>query len=233
MKKIMFLLLAILLYIPTQAQTELKLDRFDEIMLSGNVEVTLKKGEESKVYIDGDAYDDDEISVFVKSGELRINALKTLIKDDMTVRVTVVYDNLYKVHAQAGAQARFGNVYTGQQIKLRAASGARIEAKVDVEQVYANVTEGAVVELEGNTEDLDVKSHTGAQLFAYDLKAENVEAKTTTGGEAYVYASERIDATANTGGYIEYAGKPNIRNKNSGIAGSIHAANKGKIHRKD
>ena len=75
----------------------------------------------------------------------------------------------------------------------------------------------------GETREFQAKTNSGGQLEAFRLKAQRVYVKSSSGGEAEVFASAYIEADANTGGSIRYKGDPDKEKINDKMWGDIDA----------
>ena len=68
--------------------------------------------------------------------------------------------------------------------------------------------DGASLFLRGNAESEKISVATGGQCDCEKLKTERAYVRANTGGQATVYVTETLEASANTGGGIKYAGNP-------------------------
>ena len=133
-------------------QDERKLDYFDAITVAGDVELVLIPGEEARAVITAEGLSEDDVTVYVKGKTLKIQLIEGLFKDEDHARVEVTYQQLRALKASAGAKAFSSATITGDQLDLRASSGAQIELTVAVNSLVASVTEGATIDMEGSTE---------------------------------------------------------------------------------
>ncbi len=220
-KKTILLLAAFSLLYGLQAQDERKLDYFDAISATGDIEVTLIPGDEAKAVIYAEGISEDDISVFTKGKTLKIQLIEGLFKDFEQARVEVTYQQIRAIKANAGAKVYASTPLKGDQLNLRAASGAHMKVIVDVNALEAEAFEGAVIDIEGSTENQEATAATGGQYLALSLQCERTFVKANTGGKAEVVANKRLDANANTGGSIGYTGDPAEKNTRSLISGGI------------
>jgi hypothetical protein len=204
-----------------QAQGERKLQPFDGISVTGNIEVILEKGEEEKAEIYAEGVSEDEVSVFLSRGELKIKMLNSLFSRNQSIKVHVTYRELRTIRAHAGARIGSEEVVRGDKVHVRATSGARIDLAVEVNALKGEATEGGIVELRGKTTSQDATAATGGQYLGLDLASERTYVRANTGGKASVVAFKLLDAAANTGGAIEYEGNPEEKYTRSVIAGEI------------
>ncbi|MCB0549110.1 MAG: DUF2807 domain-containing protein [Phaeodactylibacter sp.] len=202
-------------------QDERKLDYFDAITVAGDVELVLIPGEEARAVITAEGLSEDDVTVYVKGKTLKIQLIEGLFKDEDHARVEVTYQQLRALKASAGAKAFSSATITGDQLDLRASSGAQIELTVAVNSLVASVTEGATIDMEGSTETQEISASTGGQYRGLDLQCDRTYVRANTGGQAEVVANKRLDANANTGGQIDYTGDPEEKNTRSLISGGI------------
>ncbi|MCB0599267.1 MAG: DUF2807 domain-containing protein [Lewinellaceae bacterium] len=205
----------------TYAQDERKLDYFDAITVAGDVELVLIRGEEARAVITAEGISEDDVTVYVKGKTLKIQLIEGLFKGSDHARVEVTYQQLRALKASAGAKASSTAAIIGDQLDLRASSGAQMDLAVEVNALVATATEGAVIEIEGSTETQEVTTSTGGQYRGLDLQCARTYVKANTGGQAEVVATKSLDASANTGGQIDYTGDPEEKNTRSLISGGI------------
>lgn len=225
MRKMKILFINTLLLLATfslGAQDSTSLETFNGISVLGNIHVTLEKGEKPQAIIETYDISEDAVSVFVKNGVLRLQLLKTIFNDCKDVNVTVIYtDELELIKANAGAEITSKEVITSKDLEIRANAGAEIDLEIAVESLDVHSGEGAEVELSGNTQHQYAMAMTGGEYDGLDLQCEETDVRANTGGQAAVLAFKSLDASANTGGSIEYQGKPDSKSINSAITGKI------------
>ena len=221
-----FLLLgfAALLYLPSSAQITYEPEEFDGISVTGNLNVILQKGEVDKVVVDAHGIPESEVTVKVSRGVLRLKLINSIFYKDDEVDVTVTYRNLRTLKGHAGARIEADHAITGDQIYIRSTSGARVHLEVAVNTIDGGATEGGMLELTGTTEMQDASAATGGQYQAFGLECARSYVRANTGGRAEVVANDRLEASANTGGTIEYKGNPEETTIKTIIAGNVHKA---------
>lgn len=196
----------------TRAQSSTGLFPFDAVSVFGNFEVILEAGEEEKATIYAGNVPEDKVNVFVKNGTLKIQMSTSKQFNNEEVKVVISYKTLRKVRATAGARIYSREAIIGDQLYMKAASGGRIECDIQVEALEASVGEGGVIEVEGFAKSQRLGANTGGRFDGFRLEGERVYAKAGTGGSIVATATQSIDASANTGGKIEYRGNPKEKN---------------------
>ncbi len=203
------------------SQEERSLSFFDEIIATGNMEVILEQGDEEKALVYAKGIDTDDINTSVKGGILKLSVLKSLVKKDDHIRVRVYYRQLKRIKAHAGADISAANKMEIDNLYLQAFSGAQIDLEVQVNALSISVSKGAQADLQGKTESLDARVVSGGKLFALQLESDHTFVTATTGGAAKVVALQSLEASANTGGKIDYKGDPAKKKTKGLLTGKI------------
>ncbi len=222
MKKIINLALFVLVpFIQNAyAQDTLKLEHFDEIYVTGIIEVTLQKGEEEKLVLETYNFHRNDVKVRVSEGELRISVVKSLVKN-ARIEILVTYKDLRRIKVNAGAHITSKNPIAIDKLELKANSGAEIELELKVNKLQARIAEGAQMHLSGTTESQDVSSASGAIFYGYKLDSDITYANANTGSRVEVNAKKSIEASANTGGVVEYKGDPDEKQIKDYLGGNV------------
>ena len=190
-------------------QSNYTLEPFDDISITGNIDVLLKKGDSETAEVKAYGIPEDKVTVRVSNGTLKLKLLNSIFYKDDEVRIIVTYKNLRGLRAQAGATVKSDHIIEGDKLEIAGNSGAKIDLEIKVNALDASASEGSVVELYGETSSQNASSSTGAEYDAQSLNSERAYIKAGTGGQAYVRVSEFLKASANTGGNIKYRGSPN------------------------
>lgn len=205
---------------PTHAQQQAVLS-FDAIHASGNIEVLLQQGGGESVNIEAEGVDEDKVITEVKGGVLKVRIQNVIYNENKSARIVVTYRDLREIKAQAGARIYSRTVVKGDKLELKAGSGANINLEVWMDAVEGRAAEGGEIELTGETHTLTAIASTGGLFYGYGLEADEVYARSNTGGEVEVNAHERIDAKASIGGNVSYKGNPKHKSVSTNLGGTI------------
>lgn len=220
---LVLLFLVLVLIGKANAQKTITPEDFDQIYVTGNIEVLLEYGAENKVdlYVDGMPY--DKVSVKVQRGVLRLRTLESWLYRDEVIRVYITFKELRGIQANAGAIVSCDDRIETDQFEARASSGAQVRLSVYANSIEGGASEGGILTLEGRTDKQDMQISTGAQYDGLEMDAKNTYIRANTGGQAEVVALELIEASANTGGSIYYKGDPQTKYIKTVIAGEVTA----------
>jgi hypothetical protein len=183
-----------------------KLNSFDKLELFGSIEVYLKQGEVENVRISTKDADLNNVTIKENATTLKIATVEELFDDKKTVKVEITYKVVRDVDASGGAQVNFESVLKGDKLIINSGSGAQLYLSVDVNALEATVGQGALIVIDGKAKSQVASANTGGVYSAYKLKSEDAYINANTGGKAKITASNILEASANTGGYIGYSG---------------------------
>jgi len=107
------------------------------------------------------------------------------------------------------------------RLEIRAGSGSKIDAELDVESVSIKVGEGSRAILSGHAAYEEARIGTGGLLYADELLAEQINIRINTGGEAEVYAERSVEGSVNTGGDLAIYGNPKADYVKTSLGGSV------------
>lgn len=204
------------------AQSEYKLEAFDEISIAGNIEVVLKKSNEEKAIVEAFGIPEDKLNIDVRGQTLRLSLLNSIFYKHDKMKVTVFYKTLRTIRVSAGGKLEAEEPLEGDALEIRTSSGADVLFDIKANKLEATASEGAILQLRGEVASQKVSASTGGQYRALNLNCKNTYARASTGGEVSVVATESIDASANLGGSIEYKGEPDERYRKTVLGGNVH-----------
>jgi len=205
----------------TYAQNERTVNPFDEIAVTGNIDVILQQGDTEKLEIDAEGIPEDKVVVRVSNGTLRLKLLNSIFYKNDKVTIKVTYKTLRSVKGIAGANIESSHPIEADKLVARAGSVALLELEVKTNALDITANEGGVLRVEGETDTQNASATTGGHIKALDLDSNRTYVKANTGGHAEVVAHQFIEATANTGGRVEYKGNPAESNTKTLMSGGV------------
>ncbi|MEO6540278.1 MAG: DUF2807 domain-containing protein, partial [Ferruginibacter sp.] len=126
---------------------------------------------------------------------------------DVHMKVYITTPSLKKVSASASAEVMVEHVLVStDKMVFKASSGADIKSEVDAPEVSADASSGATITLSGKTKIYSAESSSGADIKSRDLLSENTTVSVSSGADANVHASVKLNASASSGASITYHG---------------------------
>lgn len=214
-------LLFVLLTMPLFGQRIIDKDvgEFHAVKVFDLIEVNLIQSDENKILIKGRNVDD--IKWVNKDGvlKLRMQLDRKFTGEDTFIEV--YYTDLDVIDANEGSEITCNEMVKKTKIELRAQEGGKINIGMDVQVAEIRAVTGGIVQASGLAENQSIVINTGGIFEGSDLRTSNSEVKISAGGEAEVFASERIDIDVKAGGDVTVYGQPKRVNKKTFVGGRI------------
>ncbi|TAI46904.1 head GIN domain-containing protein [Flagellimonas allohymeniacidonis] len=220
MKKICLLFLALSsTAIFAQRTIDTEVGDFEKIKVFDLIEVNLIQSEENRIVIKGRNVDD--IKWMNKDGvlKLRMQLDKKFRGEDTFIEV--YYSDLLVIDGNEGAQITCNEMVSQGKIELRAQEGAKIHIGMDVDYADVRAVTGGIIEASGLARTQSIVLNTGGIFDGRALRTSTSDVKISAGGEAEVFASDRIDINVKAGGDVTVYGQPKKVNKNTFVGGRV------------
>lgn len=221
MRKITMLALVL---ITGQAVSQRIIDKtvgeFNKIKVFDLIEVNMIQSDENKIVIKGD--DVDDIKWINKDGvlKLRMQLDKKFTGEDTYIEV--YYTDIDVIDVNEGAKITCNELVKKTKLELRAQEGGTIRIGMDVSVVDIRAVTGGIIEASGLAENQSIVLNTGGIFEGSSLRTSIADVKIQAGGEAEVFASQRIDINIKAGGDVEVYGNPKQVNKKTFAGGRVH-----------
>jgi len=193
---------------------------FTGIKVSTGIDLYVTQGSKNKVTVEADENLHDIIITEVEDGVLKVYSEKNIWKAKAR-KVYVTIKDLTLLKATSGSDVYGKGTIKTDEISISATSGADIRITLNATSVETNSTSGSDIHVAGTAINHASSATSGASIDAYELESKNVIVKATSGADINIYASEKLDANANSGGDIDFKGNPKSVNKNSSSGGDI------------
>jgi hypothetical protein len=185
---------------------------FTGIKVNTGLDLYITQGIENSVTVEADENLHAIIITEVKDGVLKIYSEKNIWRAKARkIHVTVI--NFNKLTATSGSDVYGNGTINTDEISISASSGADIKIAIAAKSVETSATSGSDIRISGTSENHASSATSGSSIKAFDLISENVIVKATSGADINIYASNRIEAKANSGGDIDFRGNPKKVNK--------------------
>jgi hypothetical protein len=203
------------------AQVSKSLGNFTTVRAFDQINVTLVKSTENKIEIRGDKAAD--VDVVTRGNDLKIRMKFTKMLQGEDIEATVYYTgNINQVEASEGAFVSSADTFKGTAFKVDAKEGATIKLNLEVSKLNSNAGMGGILELSGTATNHDAVLKSGGILKAKSLETGQTVIAINAGGEAYIHATDLVEAKTRAGGDINIYGNPKQVNENKTAGGSIN-----------
>jgi hypothetical protein len=196
------------------------LEKFNVLDVSNGIDVQLIIAKENAIEIKVKNLDPNKVTYEVSDKILKIRAKKGTNKE-VEVVVKLYYTSLNSIITSARASVWSEEEIYAETIHLNIGNGGETRLRIISDSLVADVAEGAILFLKGETGYLNAKAGTGATFSGYDFQSEEAIVLANSGGKAKIAVSKSLDATANSKGFIGYIGDPEKLNQSTSLGGEI------------
>ena len=102
--------------------------------------------------------------------------------------------------------------------------GSQIKINLDVDKLTARVANGSSISVSGKAKNQDILVNSGGTYEGEKLITNQTVITLNAGGEAFIYATDLVDAKVRAGGDIIIYGKPKEINQKIVAGGTIKEA---------
>lgn len=230
MKKILFSLFVLTLLTASSAAFAEKTEtrnvgkNFNGIDVSSGIDLFIRLGDTEEVKIVADDDIIDKIITEVEGGVLKIyvkqnNWFNWSGNEKRKAYVTI--KELKQVHASAGSDVKSENTLKGDDLEVSASSGSDLTLDVIYKNLKVDTSSGSDAKLSGKVKYLTASSSSGSDLDAGNLESVICKVNVSSGSDATVNVSEELDASASSGGDIDYYGNPSVKNIDESSGGDV------------
>ena len=106
-------------------------------------------------------------------------------------------------------------------LDLDASSGSSIKFYVNAEDVTSETSSGANIKVFGKSKSFSGKASSGSSIDADELTCFEAYANASSGANINVNVSDKLTASASSGGDIDFEGNPKNVNKDTSSGGSV------------
>ncbi len=193
---------------------------FTSFSVMGKIRVEIYPSAKDSLVLEAEGATTDYIITEPDDGELNIR-LKTNIPKDARITVRLYYKDLDKITAASNALILSPDTLKAESMTFEVKSGAKMELTLNMKSIIAEAKQGAILVFYGSVDNQEIGVSSGGTYSAFELKSKNTFIKATTTARAKLTATESIDATANTTGYIAYKGNPAKEKIKANLGGEI------------
>ncbi len=198
------------------------------LALTDGVQVTVVKGDEPSLLVEGRRKDLASLLSKAEDGTLALSRERQLKEDfclfcmSRHVAVTLTVADLNEVSVTNGSSLMSADFPQDGALALHVDRGSRADIEVGNAELAADVDQGSRLTLSGTARSATVRLDHGSSLEAEGLTASTADIRADNGSNARLYATEKLVAEALHGSSIYYRGSPSLEKK-SGSGSSIRA----------
>ena len=195
---------------------------FSGVKVSTGIDVFLSQGDKMSLSVEADENLHEYILTEIKDDVLHVYTEANIRKAEMKRVYVTMKEINYLSTSSAGDLIGETPVRTND-LKLNASSAGDIKLEAYAKNVEVDISSSGDITLTGEADILGGDLSSAGDLNAYDFKVREADLSVSSAGDADIYVTERLRASASSAGDINYKGDPKYLEAHSSSAGGIHS----------
>ncbi|HVW97095.1 MAG TPA: head GIN domain-containing protein [Mucilaginibacter sp.] len=204
------------------------LSGFNAVNVAGPFDVFITQGSTESVKVEAPADVIDRVLTEVNNGVLKVYSKHDRFNwgnwwgNHKKIAVYVVAKDLNAVNISGSGDVSFKNGLTTNSLKLRISGSGDMTGKINVKSLESSISGSGDMSLNGHADNSTVSLVGSGDYTARGLTTSSTAIRLTGSGDAYVNASDRIDAALHGSGDIHCSGNPKNVSKSTSGSGDIY-----------
>ncbi len=213
-----FFLTCLILF--AQNSAEYKLSNYTKIRAFGELKIYLEKGNELKARVETKDISASDVSINVMGNTLEI-LLKGKIYENVSANIYITYHQINSISLSAASNVSIQDTLNAESLTIDVNTSSELDGAIQAESAEFSVGQGSTLRLRGFVNGYEARVNTGGILSAIDLIADKVYVRASTGANAKVKATKKLEAKVLTGGSLTYTGNPELKNIKTFIGADV------------
>ena len=195
---------------------------FEDIRVSGGIDVQIKQDPSHRVSISTDENLMPLLEVYVSNNILHIREKKGYnLKPSNELIVYINAPGFRKIDVSGSSDLSSSNrISVDNPLEISISGSAHIDMEIDAPGISTDVSGSGTVKLRGRSKDTRISLSGSGDIRCFELASENVELDVSGSADAEVSASTTLDISVSGAGTVNYRGNPSVKQSISG-AGSV------------
>ena len=198
------------------------INQFEGVLAGGSIDVEIKNSGNPGVEVEADDNVLPYIVTDVKNGLLEVNYKTGMYFHNTHAKVYVTASSLKKLYSSGSSDiSAMQGIENDEMIDVRVSGSGNVNAQVKAPNIRAAVSGSGNLVLQGRTKNFDCTVSGSGNAKCQELLSENTNIDVGGSGNANVYASVSLKASAGGSGDIYYRGNPSTPEIHRSGSGSV------------
>ncbi len=191
---------------------EKKLDRFEDLEISGSFEVELVPSDQFRVMIEADENIQEFVRVDQEGDRVKVRLKNNVrVKMDGRIKLTIYMQELRTIElAGSGKVKTRSQMSHPDRMEFTIAGSGDMDIDVKSPRVEVSIGGSGEVNASGKTKRLEVDIAGSGDFIGEELLSEDSEISIAGSGNASVFASTKLDVSIAGSGDVQYRGNPTV-----------------------
>jgi len=197
-------------------------DSYDGVQLVGSMNVELVSGSEGNLKVEAESNLQEYITTEVRNGKLKISTKEGFNlhpKDEILIIVPI--ESIEEVSVTGSGDIWTKDRLKSSNMKVQVTGSGDLMLDLEVKDLKGMVTGSGDVKLKGKSQNFECTVTGSGDFEAFELQAENVEARVSGSGDIMINASNSLKASVSGSGDIVYKGNPAKQDFKTHGSGSV------------
>ncbi|HSF45199.1 MAG TPA: head GIN domain-containing protein [Chitinophagaceae bacterium] len=206
--------------------TERNVSAFNEVEVSGAIDVHVSQGELKPVRIEGDENLLSYVEVEQMGDKIEVRTKRGYnLRPTKKMKLYLSSPNYNKLDVSGACNISSDNkLALNNPLELQVSGAGDINVDVNAPRVEAQVSGSGNVNMSGETKNFELTISGAGDAKCYEFLTENTKVNISGAGSAEVFASVELDAHVSGAGSIKYKGNAPKVNQHVSGAGSVKKA---------
>ncbi len=187
-------------------------ENFSEINVGDQFTLDVTQSDEYEIRVNGNTADLSHVDINKSGDRIYIDLDESFQDNYENLKVEISMPTLTRLDQRGNASSEV-NGFEDDAMELNFAGNATADINVYTDEIVLSLSDNSNITLTGEGESLEIETKNGAQLFAYEYKASNVEVESSDGSMVNTYATNRITINAHDGSRVRYKSPDEIVTK--------------------
>ncbi|MES2830292.1 MAG: head GIN domain-containing protein [Bacteroidota bacterium] len=212
-----------------QQTKTVSVSNFQEISVSGGIDLYLSQagGESVKIIAHADLI--DKVLIEKSGNQLRVrykeNTSWSRIMEGQNTKVYVNYKTLLAISASGGSDVVSQNTIKTERLSAHASGGSDMKLNVSAKDIQVETSGGSDVYLKGSAVNMTANASGGSDIDALGFTVEYAKVNASGGSDINVNVSKGLEANASGGSDINYKGNAAVKKTSSSKSGDVKRLN--------
>ncbi len=213
-------------YVSAQQVDTRNVSSFDEVSVSGSLDVYLERGNNESVRIEVRGIDPSEIRTEVSGRKLKIYRQNRIRwGGNVKGKIYITYRNLQGLQSSGSSDIYGDGHIDADRFKIGCSGSGNITLDdLNAEELDVHISGSSDIRLVGSVGSQELHISGSGDYDAFDLKCEKTTISISGSGNADVVAQKSLKVSVSGSGNIRYIGNPDYLDTSSSGSGSIRKA---------
>jgi hypothetical protein len=197
-------------------------ERFEDVILEGPLEVHLKQDQLVPVVIEAEDNVMRVVETYVNGTTLHVKIRNSVnLKSFRTIRVYIQSEQYRKIIFSGSGSLTANDTITSTLFSYEINGSADARLKLDANEIRMIVNGSGNMQLEGKAVDYNAEVNGSGDIDALNLQADKARIRIIGSGEQQIWVLHLLDASISGSGNIKYKGTPDTVNAQISGSGKV------------